>query len=60
MGNQPRAVPPVIFGRPSGVRSEFARLLKDDPRIDRSLPSFLVRAFDLKSVADYAVNPNLA
>jgi len=44
----------------SGVRSEFARLVKDDPRIDRTLPSFLARAYNLKSVADYAVESEIS
>src|ERR1700757_3957150 len=39
----------------SGVRSEFARLAKDDPCIDRAFPTFLAQAYRLKSVADYAV-----
>ena len=39
----------------SGVRSEFARLAKDDRRVDRGLPTFLARAYNLKSFADYAV-----
>jgi uncharacterized protein (UPF0332 family) len=43
----------------SGVRSEFARLAKDDPRIDRALPAFLAQAYRLKSVADYAVGSDV-
>ncbi len=39
----------------TGVRSEFARLAKDDPRIDRTFPTFLARAYNLKTAADYAV-----
>ena len=39
----------------TGVRSEFARLAKDDPGIDRAFPSFLARAYNLKTAADYAV-----
>jgi uncharacterized protein (UPF0332 family) len=39
----------------TGVRSEFARLAKDDPRIDRAFPTFLARAYNLKTAADYAV-----
>ncbi len=37
----------------SGVRSEFSRLAKDDPRIDRSFLTFLAQAYLLKEVADY-------
>src|SRR5579885_2008089 len=39
----------------SGVRSEFARLAKDDRQIDRAFPAFLAQAYNLKSIADYAV-----
>jgi uncharacterized protein (UPF0332 family) len=41
----------------SGVRSEFARLAKDDPRIDRTYSAFLAQAYSLKSIADYAIGP---
>jgi uncharacterized protein (UPF0332 family) len=43
----------------SGVRSEFARLAKDESRLDRSYSSFLARAYNLKSAADYAVGPDV-
>ncbi len=43
----------------SGVRSEFARLAKDDPRLGRKLTSFLAQAYNLKVTADYAVESNL-
>jgi uncharacterized protein (UPF0332 family) len=36
-----------------GVKTEFARLAKSDPGIDKELPAFLARAYWLKSVADY-------
>jgi uncharacterized protein (UPF0332 family) len=39
----------------NGVRSEFARLAKNDPHIDPSFPSFLARAYNLKTTADYAI-----
>lgn len=39
----------------NGVRSEFARLAKDDPRINPTFPSFLARAYNLKATADYAI-----
>jgi uncharacterized protein (UPF0332 family) len=42
----------------SGVRSEFARLAKDHPSIDRSFPAFLAQAYNLKSIADYAIGSN--
>jgi uncharacterized protein (UPF0332 family) len=43
----------------SGVRSEFARLAKDDPRIDRAFSTFLAQAYNLKSIADYAVGSDV-
>ncbi len=43
----------------SGVRSEFARLARSEPRIDRSYPTFLARAYGLKEIADYAIGHNI-
>jgi len=40
----------------SGLRAEFARLAKDEPRIERELVTFLAKAYELKSVADYGMN----
>ena len=37
----------------SGVRSEFARLAKDEPRIERAFPTFLARAYAFKETADW-------
>ena len=37
------------------MRSQFARVAKDDPKIERKLASFLAQAYKLKVVADYAV-----
>lgn len=42
----------------SGVRSEFARLAKAEPGIDRSLTAFLARAYTMKEVADYETGPD--
>jgi uncharacterized protein (UPF0332 family) len=42
----------------SGVRSAFARLVRDDPKVDRSLVSFLGRAYRFKEVADYGIGPD--
>ena len=36
-----------------GLRSQFYRLIKDDPSADSSLFEFLGRAYELKSMADY-------
>jgi len=43
----------------NGVRSEFARLAKDDPRIDPAFPTFLARAYNLKATADYAIGDDV-
>jgi uncharacterized protein (UPF0332 family) len=37
----------------SGLRSEFARLTRNEPRIDRALSAFPGQAYELKSIADY-------
>lgn len=37
----------------SGVRAEFARLAKETPEIDRSLPKFLAKAYIYKEISDY-------
>lgn len=37
----------------SGTRSEFARLTRDDPRIERRFVTFLANAYELKAWADY-------
>jgi uncharacterized protein (UPF0332 family) len=41
----------------SGLRSEFARLARTEPRIDTKFVGFLARAYTLKSAADYGVDP---
>lgn len=43
----------------SGLRATLARLAKDEPRIPPALVKFLARAYDLKSLADYATGPDL-
>jgi uncharacterized protein (UPF0332 family) len=42
----------------SGVRGEFAKLVKDDPRITELQRAFLGRAYSLKEVADYETGPD--
>jgi uncharacterized protein (UPF0332 family) len=37
----------------SGVHGEFARLVKDDSRVDDHLRTFLGHAYSLKAIADY-------
>jgi uncharacterized protein (UPF0332 family) len=36
-----------------GLQTEFARLVKDDPRFNMELRGFLGRAYNLKTIADY-------
>ena len=36
-----------------GLRAQFARIARDEPRIDQSMSEFLGRAYELKSLADY-------
>lgn len=45
------------FKTHSGVQAEFARRVKDDPRIDVELRRFLGRAYNLKAIADYETGP---
>jgi uncharacterized protein (UPF0332 family) len=47
-----------IYKAHSGMRSEFSRLLKDDPRVDDQLRSFLAMAYNLKEIADYETGPS--
>jgi uncharacterized protein (UPF0332 family) len=46
-----------VFKTHSGVRSEFARLVKDDRRVDNELRGFLGYAYQLKEIADYESGP---
>jgi uncharacterized protein (UPF0332 family) len=41
-----------------GVRSEFARLARTDAVL-REFTSFLARAYELKSIADYGIDPDI-
>ncbi len=43
-----------------GVRSEFARLAKAEPRIGRDLVTFLGTAYQFKARADYAIGSTAA
>jgi uncharacterized protein (UPF0332 family) len=38
-----------------GVRGEFARLARSEPRIGRELVTFLGAAYQFKTIADYSV-----
>lgn len=46
-----------VFKTHTGVRTEFARLVKDDPRIVTELRGFLGLAYQLKAIADYESGP---
>lgn len=39
-----------------GLRVIFARLAKDEPRIDPSYVRFIANAYEFKSIADYGVD----
>lgn len=43
-----------------GVHAEFARLTRDEPRIDHELRRFLPQAYDLKTLCDYELGPDAA
>ena len=38
-----------------GVHAQFARLTRNEPRLGVDLRQFLVRAYDMKSIADYGL-----
>jgi uncharacterized protein (UPF0332 family) len=40
-----------------GLRSEFARLARAEPRLDPAFSRFLANAYEVKSVADYGTEP---
>lgn len=42
----------------SGVRSEFSRLAKNEPSIDRRFLAFLAQVYTLKETADYGMGPS--
>ncbi|MCI0598876.1 MAG: HEPN domain-containing protein [Beijerinckiaceae bacterium] len=48
-----------VFKTHRGVRKEFLRLTKDDPRFDTELRAFLGRAYNIKAIADYETGPGL-
>ena len=41
-----------------GVHAQFARLTRDEPRVDAQLRRFLPQAYDMKSAADYGLGPD--
>jgi uncharacterized protein (UPF0332 family) len=40
-----------------GLRTTFSRLARNEPRIAPEYLTFLARAYELKSIADYSVGP---
>ena len=40
-----------------GLRTEFARLARSEPRIDPEFVRFLANAYEIKSIADYGAEP---
>jgi uncharacterized protein (UPF0332 family) len=46
-----------IYKSHGGVNGEFARLVKNDPRVDDQIRAFLGRTYDLKAIADYETGP---
>jgi uncharacterized protein (UPF0332 family) len=48
-------------GRPAkthrGLQATFSRLVKDEPRIDQAHITFLAKAYEFKSIADYGTGP---
>lgn len=46
-----------VYKKHSGVQREFSQQLKDDPRVDTSLRTFLSRTYQLKAIADYETGP---
>jgi uncharacterized protein (UPF0332 family) len=46
-----------VLKRHSSVQREFSRLVKDDPRVDTGLRTFLSRSYHLKAIADYLTGP---
>jgi uncharacterized protein (UPF0332 family) len=40
-----------------GLRATFSRLARNEPRIDPEYLTFLARAYELKSIADYGIGP---
>jgi uncharacterized protein (UPF0332 family) len=46
-----------VYKKHSGVQREFSRQVKDDPRVDPNLRTFLSRTYQLKAIADYETGP---
>lgn len=46
-----------VFKRHASVQGEFGRLVKDEPRFDVALRTFLPSTYNLKAIADYETGP---
>jgi uncharacterized protein (UPF0332 family) len=46
-----------IYKTHNGVRTVFARLVKDDTRVDDQIRAFLGRTYNFKHIADYLIGP---
>jgi uncharacterized protein (UPF0332 family) len=46
-----------VAKRHAGLRTVFAQLARNEPRIDRKFTRLLARGYAFKEVADYAVGP---
>ena len=42
-----------------GLRTEFARLARDEPAIDPTCTKFLAEAYEITSLADYGTDPKV-
>ncbi len=42
-----------------GVRVEFARVSKDDPRFPTTMTAFLAKVYGYKEISDYNVDPDV-
>lgn len=40
-----------------GAHTEFARLTRNEPRLDAELRRFLPQSYDMKAIADYELGP---
>ena len=43
-----------------GLRAQFARIVRDEPSIDKPISEFLGLAYELKSLADYGTGTEAA
>ena len=46
-----------IYKSHGGLHGEFRRMVRNDPRVDDQIRTFLGRTYDLKAIADYETGP---